>query len=164
MKARSVIFFVLPDQMPDVERRIHEEVLPRFAQFPEFLGFVALQSDGSRPEVTAMSFWSDELEGSEAISEEFRDDIERVTGAALARREFTIVKLMIRDSNGDICLDLPTNYDDTEPRCPRRHRLVDGSFEASGQSSGVMFCPTCDARYRRQADGTFTHVSDRPSD
>ncbi len=162
MKARSVIFFVLPDQMPDVERRIQEEVLPRFVQFPEFLGFVALQSDGSRPEVTAMSFWSDGLEGSEAISEEFRDDIERVTGAALARREFTIVKLMIRDSTGEICLNLPTNDVDAELRCPHRHRLVDGPSEASGRSASVMFCPTCDARYRREPDGTFTRVSDRP--
>jgi hypothetical protein len=158
VKARSVIFFVLPDQMADVERRIHDEVLPRFAQCPEFLGFVALQSDGSRPEVTAMSFWNDGLEGSEAISEEFRDEIEGVTGSALARREFTIVKLMIRDSNGEICLDLPTNDVDADPRCPHRHRLVDGSSEASGQSAIVMFCPTCDARYRRQPDGTFTRV------
>ena len=36
-------------------------------RFPHFLGFVALQSEGSRPKVVAMSFWDDGLEGSEAI-------------------------------------------------------------------------------------------------
>jgi len=60
-----VIFFAEEVQIPEVKRRINDEVLPRFSEVPEFLGFVALQSEGSRPEIIAMSFWNDGLEGSE---------------------------------------------------------------------------------------------------
>lgn len=156
-----MIFFAEEDQIPDVKRRINDEILPRFSENPEFLGFVALQSEGSRPEVIAMSFWNDGLEGSEAISEEFRDEIERVTGAALARKEFTIVKMMMRGSEGEISLDLPMG-DEGEERCPRGHRLVDGSLAVGNQPTPVMFCPTCNARFSKRPDGTFSQVSDHP--
>jgi hypothetical protein len=99
VKARSVVFFARDEQIPDVKRRIDDELLPRFSMVPHFLGFVALQSEGSRPEVVALSFWDDGLEGSEAISEEFRDEIERLTGAAMARKEFTIVRMLMRGTN-----------------------------------------------------------------
>jgi hypothetical protein len=115
MKARSVIFFAGEEQMAEVKRRIDDEVLPRFSQVPAFLGFVALQSEGSRPEVVAMSFWDDGLEDSEAISEEFRDQIERMTGAALARREFTIMRMMMRGSEGEVSVDLPSSGDGEDP-------------------------------------------------
>jgi hypothetical protein len=161
VKARSVIFFAEEDQIPDVKRRINDEVLPRFSEVPEFLGFVALQSEGTRPEVIAMSFWNEGLEGSEAISEEFRDEIERVTGAALARKEFTIVKMMMRGSDGEVCLDLPKS-DEAEERCPRGHRLVDGPPPVGRQPTPVMFCPTCNARFSKDPDGTFIQVSDHP--
>ena len=140
--------------MPDVKRRINDEVLPRFSEVPEFLGFVALQSEGSRPEVIAMSFWNDGLEGSERISEEFRDEIERVTGAALARKEFAILKMVMRGSNGEVCLDMPRS-DGVEDRCPRGHRLVDGPLPVGRQPTQVLFCPTCNARFDKQPDGTF---------
>jgi hypothetical protein len=156
-----VIFFAEEDQIPDVKRRINDEVLPRFSEVPEFLGFVALQSEGSRPEVIAMSFWNEGLEDSEAISEEFRDEIERVTGAALARKEFTIVKMMMRGSDGKICVDLPMGGE-VEERCPRGHRLVDGSQSVGKQSTPVMFCPTCNARFSKGPDGAFIQVSDHP--
>jgi hypothetical protein len=167
VKARSVIFFAEADQIADVKRRINEEVLPRFSDIPEFLGFVALQSEGSRPEVVAMSFWKEGLERSEAISEEFRDVIERVTGAALARKEFDIVKIMMRGPSGEVCLDLPVGGDaeqgdDAGHRCPLGHRLVEGPAIEVRPPTPVMFCPTCNARYRRQPDGTFVHISERP--
>jgi hypothetical protein len=155
-----------------VKRRINDEVLPRFSEVPEFLGFVALQSEGSRPEIVAMSFWNDGLERSEAISEEFRDEIERVTGAALARKEFDIVKMMMRGPNGEIFLDLPLGddaqgndaeqSDDAAHRCPRGHRLVEGQAPAGRPPTSVMFCPTCNAPYRPQADGTFVQITDHP--
>jgi quinol monooxygenase YgiN len=107
VKTRTVSFFAGPDQVPEVRRRIEEEVLPRFRRMPGFIGFVALQSEGSRSEFVALSFWADGLEDSEAVSEEFRDEIERVTGAAPARQEFTIVKLSIGDEKGSFSLDLP---------------------------------------------------------
>ena len=107
MKARFVNFFAGSDRIPDVTRRINEEVLPRFSSIDEFLGFIILQSEGSRPEIIAISFGDHGLDGSEAISEEFRDEMERVTGAALARKEFSIVKMMMRGSNGAIVLDWP---------------------------------------------------------
>jgi heme-degrading monooxygenase HmoA len=90
-----VTFFAGPDEAPDVKRRIQEDVLPRFLAMEGFLGFVALQSGDRRSEFVAMSFWSDGLETSEGVSEEFRDEIERVTGAAPTRREFDIVTLVL---------------------------------------------------------------------
>jgi len=106
MMTRFVSFFAKPDQVPDVKRRIEEEVLPQFLAIPQFLGFVALQSEGSRPEIVALSFWDDGLEHSEAISEEFRNEIERVTGAAPARKQFNITKMIVRGPNGKVFLNL----------------------------------------------------------
>lgn len=56
------------------------------------------------------------------------------------------------------------------PRCARGHRLVNGSI-GTGSDTGtgtgtelptVLFCPTCNTRYRAQADGTYIQVPDRP--
>ncbi len=54
-----------------------------------------------------MSFWDDGLEGSEASSEDFRNEIEAITGTTPARRAFDILKVMVRDTNGKPCLDSP---------------------------------------------------------
>ena len=92
----------------EVVRSVQEEVLPRFSQLPHFLGFVALESEvGPRPEIVAMSFWDDGLEDSEAFSEDFRNEIERVTGLTPARRAFDILRVMVRDTDGNVCLDVP---------------------------------------------------------
>jgi len=108
MKSRSVSFFVPDELVPEVVRRVQDEVLPRFSQMPHFLGFVTLQSElGPRPEIVAMSFWDDGLEGSEASSEDFRNEIEAITGTTPARRAFDILKVMVRDTNGKPCLDSP---------------------------------------------------------
>jgi len=108
MKSRCVSFFVEEPLIPEVVRRIQEDVLPRFSQLPHFLGFVALQSELSpRPEIVAMSFWDDGLEDSEAISDSFRSEIQNVTGTAPARRAFDVLRVMVRDTNGDVCLDSP---------------------------------------------------------
>ena len=108
MKSRSVSFFVDELLVPEVVRRIQEEVLPRFSKLPHFLGFVALQSElSSRPEIVAMSFWDDGLAESEAISDDFRREIQTVTGTAPARRAFDILRVMVRDTNGEVCLDSP---------------------------------------------------------
>jgi hypothetical protein len=93
---RCVSFFAMPDQVSEVERRINDDVLPRFSDVQGFLGFLALVSDGSRREIIAMSFWDDGLKGSEEISETFRDEIEHVTGAAPARKEFRVITMVIR--------------------------------------------------------------------
>ncbi len=82
---RSVSFFAEDAQLAAVERRINDDVIPRFTAFPEFLGFVALRSIGRRSEIVAMSFWEGGLDDSEAISEDFRDEIERVTGTMPSR-------------------------------------------------------------------------------
>lgn len=108
MKSRCVSFFVDELLIPEVVRRIQDDVLPRFSQLPHFLGFVALQSElGPRPEVVAMSFWDEGLDDSEAISEDFRNEIEAVTGTTPARRAFDILRVMVRDTNGQVCLDSP---------------------------------------------------------
>jgi len=54
-----------------------------------------------------MSFWDDGLEDSEAISDSFRSEIQNVTGTAPARRAFDVLRVMVRDTNGDVCLDSP---------------------------------------------------------
>ena len=101
-------FFVEDKLIPDVVRRVQEDVLPRFSVLPHFLGFVALQSEvGPRPEIVAMSFWDEGLEDSEAISEDFRNEIEAVTGTTPARRAFDILRVMVRDTDGNVCLDSP---------------------------------------------------------
>ncbi len=101
-------FFVEQDQIPLVVQAVQEEVLPRFTQLPHFLGFVALQSEvGPRPEVVTMSFWEDGLEDSEAIAEEFRDEIVRVTGKTAARKAFDILRVMVRNTAGEVCVDSP---------------------------------------------------------
>jgi hypothetical protein len=107
MKTRYVRFFAEPDQVSGIRRRIDSEVLPRFSALPEFRGFVALQSEERRSEFVAMSFWDSGLESSEAISEEFRNEIERVTGTTPAHREFTVVRLIVRGPNGEVHLDYP---------------------------------------------------------
>jgi hypothetical protein len=108
MKSRQVSFFVETDLLPVVMLTIQDEVLPRFCQMPHFLGFVALRSEtGTRPEVAALSFWDDGLEDSEAISEEFRGEIQRVTGTTSSRKAFDILRVIVRDTNGEPCLDSP---------------------------------------------------------
>jgi hypothetical protein len=110
MKSRCVSFFVEDELVADVVRRVERDVLPRFSQLPHFLGFVALRSEsGPRPEVVTMSFWDDGLEASEAMSEDFRNEIEAVTGSAPARRAFDILRVMVRDTHGDVCLDSPSH-------------------------------------------------------
>jgi len=103
-----VSFFVDEHLIPEVVRRVQDDVLPRFSQLPHFLGFVALQSELSpRPEIVAISFWDEGLDDSEAVSEEFRNEIEVVTGTTPARRAFDVLRVMVRDTNGRVCLDSP---------------------------------------------------------
>jgi hypothetical protein len=158
-----VVFVAGDEKIRDVKRRIDDEVLPRFSKIPHFLGFVALQSEGSRPEVVALSFWDDGLEGSEAISEEFRDEIERVTGAALARKEFTIVRMLMRGTNRAVYLDMSLGKDVAEHRCSSGHRLIDDQSQTARKPIPAWFCPTCNAPYTKQPDGTFVRVTDRSS-
>ena len=107
MKSRQVSFFVEPDLLPGIMSAVADDVLPRFGQLPHFLGFVALQSEsGARREIVAMSFWDDELEGSEAVSQDFRDEIQRIAGTNPTRRAYEILRVMVRDAHGQPCLDL----------------------------------------------------------
>ncbi len=152
-------FFAQADQVPEVQRRVAEEVLPRFSEIPEFLGFVIMQSDGRRSEIVAMSFWDEGLEGSEAISEEFRDEIERATGAAPTQKEFTVLTMAMPAATGAPPSDLPPGDDHAE-RCPRGHRLAN-AVRSTSEPPTRVFCPTCNSDYRRQPDGTF--VDHRPA-
>ena len=157
-----MVFYAEEEPKPDVKRRIDEEVLPRFSEVPHFLGFVAFQSEGSR-QVVAMSFWDDGLEGSEAFSEEFRIEMERVTGAALARREFTIVRMLMRGADGAVYLDVSLRADVAQHRCSLGHRMIKDQLQTGRRPVPTWFCPTCNALYTQQPDGTFVRVTDRPS-
>jgi len=107
VKSRQVSFFVEPDLVSGVMNAVVNDVLPRFSQLPHFLGFVALQSEsGPRKEIVAMSFWDDELEGSESVSREFRAEIRRVVGTNPTRKTYDILRVMVRDTHGQPCLDL----------------------------------------------------------
>ena len=107
-KSRIVSFFAESDQIPEVVHAIDNEVLPRFNQLPHFLGFVGLQSEsGSRPEVVGISLWASDLDTSEAASEEFRDEIHRVTGTTPSRKGYDVLRVMVYDGDGELCIDLP---------------------------------------------------------
>ena len=107
-KSRVVNFFANADAVPEIVKAIDEEVLPRFSSLPHFLGFVALESEaGPRVEIVGISMWLAGLEESEAVSEEFRDEILRLTGTTPARKGYNIRRVMVRDANGDLCVDLP---------------------------------------------------------
>jgi hypothetical protein len=103
MKSRQISFFVEHDLLPSVMAGIVDDVLPRFAPLPHFLGFVALQSEsGPRKEIVAMSFWDDGLEG---VSREFRAEVQRVVGTNPARKSYEILRVLVRDASGQPCLD-----------------------------------------------------------
>ena len=107
MKSRQVSFFIDQDLLPSVMGTIVNDVLPRYGNLPHFLGFVALQSEsGPRKEIVALSFWDDGLEGSETASREFRSEIQRVVGTNPTRKAYDIVRVMVRDTDGQPCLDL----------------------------------------------------------
>jgi hypothetical protein len=86
-----VSFFASADQLRAVRDRVDEHVLPRFSALPGFMGGVILQSEEERAEVLALSFWSEGLEASEPVSETLRDEIELLTGATPARKEYVVV-------------------------------------------------------------------------
>jgi hypothetical protein len=90
-----VSFYSDPGQMYEVARRIDNDVVPRLSGVEGFLGFVALRTDGTRAEIVTMSFWDGGLETSEAISVEFRDEVELVTGCSPARKEFQVFRMVM---------------------------------------------------------------------
>ncbi|MFZ0667025.1 MAG: hypothetical protein WAM97_14830 [Acidimicrobiales bacterium] len=98
-RVRSVNFYADPGQVAQIARRIDDDVLPRLSGVEGFLGLVALTTEGIRVEIVAMSFWSGRLDSSEAISVEFRDEIERVTGCAPATKEFEVFKMVMPGMN-----------------------------------------------------------------
>jgi hypothetical protein len=108
VKSRRVTFFVERRQIPEVMRTIETVVLPLYSARPHFPGFIALQSElGTRPEIVVISLWDNGLEDTEALSEAFRDEIQRATGMLPSRQAFDILRVMVRDINGHICLDSP---------------------------------------------------------
>jgi hypothetical protein len=75
---------------------------------PRFLGFLALQSElGTRSEIVIITLWDDGLEATEELSEAFRNEIQRATGMMPARQAFDILRVMVRDAEGAVCLDSP---------------------------------------------------------
>lgn len=108
MKSRRVSFFIEREQIGTVVTAIETEVLPFYSSRPHFLGFLALEAElGPRPEVVVITLWDDGLTDSEALSDAFREQVQRVTGMMPARQAFDILRVMVRDTNGDICLDSP---------------------------------------------------------
>lgn len=108
VKSRVVSFFADADLIPDIVRAIDEDVLPRYQELPHFVSFVALRSEtGPRPEVVAISVWRSGLEGSEEISEAFRDEVHRVTGTTPSRRGYDTLRIVAYDADGQACVDLP---------------------------------------------------------
>ncbi len=107
-KSRVITFFTEEENIPGIVTTIDQEVLPRFSALPHFLSFVGLRSEtGNRPEVVGISMWDAGLEESEAISEEFRDEVHRVTGTTPSRKSYDIVRVMVYESNGELCVAIP---------------------------------------------------------
>jgi hypothetical protein len=107
-KSRVITFFAEEEAIPTIVTTIDQEVLPRFTALPHFLGFVGLRSEtGSRPEVVGISMWDSGLEDSEDISDQFRDEVHRVTGTTPSRRGYDILRVVVYDSDGELCVDIP---------------------------------------------------------
>jgi hypothetical protein len=51
-------------------------------------------------------------------------------------------------------------FSDAEPRCPKGHRVINDPVQAGRHPVPVMWCPTCNTRYRKQADGVLVEVRD----
>jgi hypothetical protein len=115
MKSRQLTFYAEPAAVESTMATITNDVIPRFADLPHFLGYVVLQAEvspahqeaNSRRELTVMSFWSDGLEGSEATSKEFIAEVHRVAGTNPVRKSFDLLKAMWRDIEGDEVAQFP---------------------------------------------------------
>ena len=108
MKSRRLTFFVDPAQVGEVISAIESDVLPRYSVLAHFLGFIALKSElGPRSEIVVITLWDGALEETEPLFEVFRDQVQRATGMMPAREAFDILRVMVRDANGEICLDSP---------------------------------------------------------
>src|SRR5580658_5277266 len=102
MKGRTVNFFIEPDAVPDVLRAIDEDVLPQYRDFPHFVGIIVLRSErGSRLEVSGISLWDGDLDGSEEIAAELRREIDRVGGTGASRTSYDVIRLELRDDPRD---------------------------------------------------------------
>jgi hypothetical protein len=98
MKSRTVNFFIEPEALPEVMRTIDDDVLPRYREFPHFVGVIVLQSQrGSRIEVAGISLWDGDLDDSEEIAADFRREVHRVAGTGAARTEYEVIRLELRD-------------------------------------------------------------------
>jgi hypothetical protein len=103
MKGRTVTFFIEPEALPEVLRSIDEDVLPRYRAFPHFVGVIVLQSErGSRVEVAGISLWDGDLDDSEEIAAEFRQEVQRVAGTGAARTSYEVIRLELRDGRADL--------------------------------------------------------------
>ena len=100
-------FFAEPHQIPEVERRIHEEVLPRFMAIPHFLGFVRTSIRGHSPGNCGYVFLGRRARRLRGDLRGIPNEVERVTGATPARKEFGIVKMLVRAPNGKFFLNMP---------------------------------------------------------
>ena len=103
MKSRQVSFFIDLNSLPSLMTVLMEEVLPGFRELPHFLGFTVLKSDsGTRTEIVGMSYWDDDLEGSEETAQRFVEEVHRLTGASPSRKRFDILYATMRDTVGGL--------------------------------------------------------------
>jgi heme-degrading monooxygenase HmoA len=101
-----VSFFAHTKELTEIQRRVREDALPRFAQVPGFRGLAVVHSDGDRSEILVMSLWEEELEDSENISEAIREEIERISGTAPARKVYDVDMVTLPGKNFGEFVDL----------------------------------------------------------
>lgn len=106
MKLRMVSFFADANALDEIRVRIRESAFPRFAEVSGFRGVLAMHSEGPRPEIVAMSFWDDDVEASEHISEQIREEIEAITGRAPSRKTYLVDMAMLPGDNPGEYTDL----------------------------------------------------------
>jgi len=51
--------------------------------------------------------WDSGLEDAEGISDQFRDEVLRMTGTTPSRRGCDILRVVVCDSDGEPCADIP---------------------------------------------------------
>jgi len=105
MKCRIVNLYASDESMPGI-LEVEDEILPRFSRMPHFLGAFVLKAEVGRPQLVLLSLWDDGLEGSEALSREFRDEILRRTGMTPGRQAFDVLRAVVRVSEGGIRTEL----------------------------------------------------------
>jgi hypothetical protein len=106
VKSRQLNFYVKAGDLDVVMDTVRNQVVPKYEELPNFLGFTLLKVDlDGRSEMVSTSYWDDGLADSEQMSSHFIDEIVKLTGSNPARKVFDILYASVRNANGELCVE-----------------------------------------------------------